>query len=202
MKMQMDLLRVLETKQFSRLGSDKVIDVDFRVISATNRDLEKAVKEGHFREDLYFRLNVVTIDIPPLRERKTDIPLLARYFLRKFTKAMAKPVKDISPEAMAMLKAYNWPGNIRELRNVIERAIVVCTSDVITPENLSFPFESLGEINVATDNSMEAIERRHIKRILQKTGWQVKSAAEILRIDRTTLYNKMKKYNIRKDSDD
>ena len=123
--MQMDLLRVLETKHFTRLGSEKQIEVDFRVISATNRDLEKAVHEDHFREDLYFRLNVVTIDIPPLRERKQDIPLLARYFFNKYSQSMTKPIKDISPEAMEVITNYEWPGNVRELRNVIERAIVV-----------------------------------------------------------------------------
>ncbi|MBN2008719.1 sigma-54-dependent Fis family transcriptional regulator [candidate division KSB1 bacterium] len=202
MKMQMDLLRVLETKQFTRLGSDKPIDVDFRVVSATNRDLEKAVKEGYFREDLYFRLNVVTIDVPPLRDRQKDIPLLARYFFNLFTKAMVKPIKDIHPEAMRMIENYKWPGNIRELRNVIERAIVICDKELILPENLSFPFESMNAHVITSDDSLEAAEHRQIQRVLTKTGWQLTKTAEILKIDRTTLYNKIKKYNLHKDGDE
>lgn len=197
MKMQMDLLRVLETKHFNRVGSDKQIEVDFRVISATNRDLEKAVHDGHFREDLYFRLNVVTIDIPPLRERKQDIPLLARYFFNRYSQSMTKPIKDISPEAMEVITNYEWPGNVRELRNVIERAIVVCEEEKITPNDLSFPFKSRAKQFVG-DDRLEAIEHSHIERILSRTGWQISQAAEILKIDRTTLYNKIKKYNLTK----
>jgi DNA-binding NtrC family response regulator len=195
-KMQMDLLRVLETKHFTRLGSEKLVEVDFRVISATNRDLEQAVTEGHFREDLYFRLNVVTIDMPPLRERKEDIPLLARFFFNKFTQSMTKPIKDISPDAMKQLLNYEWPGNVRELRNVIERAIVVCDGEVITPQELSFPFSVLGK--QTNGNSLEKVEKAHIERILNRANWQISHAAEILKIDRTTLYNKIKKYNLSK----
>ncbi|UCE08358.1 MAG: sigma-54-dependent Fis family transcriptional regulator [bacterium] len=194
MKMQMDLLRVLESKHFTRLGSDKSIEVDFRVISATNRDLEEAVNEGHFREDLYFRLNVVTIDIPPLRERKQDIPLLVRYFFNKYTQSMTKAIEDISPEAMEMLKNYEWPGNVRELRNVIERAIVVCDNKMISPGDLSFPFSVISKHLV--NNSLEEIEKVHIDRILNRTNRNISQAAEILKIDRTTLYNKIKKYNL------
>ena len=197
MKMQMDLLRVLETKHFNRLGSDRQIEVDFRVISATNRDLENAVHEGHFREDLYFRLNVVTIDIPPLRERKQDIPLLARYFFNKYSQSMTKPIKDISPEAMEVIANYEWPGNVRELRNVIERSIVVCEGEKIIPDDLSFPFRGRAK-QIVSDNSLEAIEHNHIERILNRTGWQISQAAEILKIDRTTLYNKIKKYDLKK----
>ena len=197
MKMQMDLLRVLETKHFTRLGSDKQIEVDFRVISATNRDLEKAVHENHFREDLYFRLNVVTIDIPPLRERRQDIPLLARYFFNKYSQSMIKPIKDISTEAMEVITNYEWPGNVRELRNVIERAIVVCEGDKITSDDLSFPFRSRAK-QIVSDDSLESIEQSHIERILNRTNWQISQAAEILKIDRTTLYNKIKKYKLNK----
>lgn len=196
MKMQMDLLRVLETKHFSRLGSEKQIEVDFRVISATNRDLEKAVAEGHFREDLYFRLNVVTIDMPPLRDRREDIPLLARYFFNKYTQSMTKPITDISPEAMKQLINYEWPGNVRELRNVIERAIVVCDGDRITPQELSFPFSARSK--QVSGDSLEEVERVHIERILNRENWQISQAADVLKIDRTTLYNKIKKYNLSK----
>ncbi len=196
MKMQMDLLRVLETKHFTRLGSDKSIEVDFRVISATNRNLEQAVNEGHFREDLYFRLNVVTIDMPPLRERKDDIPLLARYFFNKYNQSMTKAIKDISPEAMKMFVTYKWPGNIRELRNVIERAIVVCEGETITPRDLSFPFRIHSK--QSNGDSLQEVEMVHIERILARTGWHISQAAEILKVDRTTLYNKIKKYNLGK----
>ncbi len=196
MKMQMDLLRVLDTKHFSRLGSEKSIEVDFRVISATNRDLESAVNEGHFREDLYFRLNVVTIDIPPLRDRKEDIPLLARYFFNKYTQSMTKDIKDISPEAMEMLLNYGWPGNVRELRNVIERAIVVCENKKISPADLSFPFRAGSKQQYG--DSLEELEKNHIERILNRTGWHISQASETLKIDRTTLYNKIKKYNLSK----
>ncbi len=195
-KMQMDLLRVLDTKHFSRVGSDKSIEVDFRVISATNRDLEQAVHEGHFREDLYFRLNVVTIDMPPLRERKNDIQLLARYFFNQYSQSMTKSIKDISPEAMDMMLTYLWPGNVRELRNVIERAIVVCEGDKITLRDLSFPFKGQGK--QFNGDSLEDVEKIHIDRILNRTGWQISKASEILNIDRTTLYNKIKKYNLKK----
>ena len=125
MKTQMDLLRVLETKQFTRVGGNETIKVDFRIICATNKDLEKAVKDGTFREDLYYRLNVFTIVLPPLRERKSDIPLLADYFVKKYAAAMGKQIDSISPEAMDVLVRYDWPGNVRELENAIERAMVV-----------------------------------------------------------------------------
>jgi len=121
----MDLLRVIEAKQFTPLGSNKVVNVDFRVVAATNTDLEKKVAEKEFREDLYYRLNVFSIQIPPLRERPADIPLIARYFLDKYARSMNKKVTDISPEAMKVLVQYDWPGNIRELRNTVERALVV-----------------------------------------------------------------------------
>ena len=130
-KMQADILRVLDTRQFSRLGGDKKIDVDFRIICSTTHDLERAVQEGSFREDLYYRLNVVTISIPPLRERKLDIPALARFFIKKYSQSMNKNVLDISQDTLDMLVEYNWPGNIRELRNVIERAMVVAKGNLV-----------------------------------------------------------------------
>ena len=125
-KTQVELLRVVDTKQFSRLGGNDVIKSDFRIITATNENLEELVKEGKFREDLYYRLNVFSVTIPPLRERPEDIPLLAYYFLKKYTTAMNKKIEDFSPEAMEFLIHHNWPGNVRELENAIERAVVVC----------------------------------------------------------------------------
>ncbi len=197
LKMQMDLLRVIETKQFTPLGSNKVVHVDFRVIAATNTDLEKAVAEKRFREDFYYRLNVFSIEIPPLRERVQDIPLLANYFLRKYARSMNKNVAEISPKAMEILTQYEWPGNIRELRNTIERALVVVgKKDRIEPEDINLPRASRSEYPEAT--SLEELERLHIQRILDQTNWNITRAAEVLKIDRVTLYNKIKKYNLQR----
>jgi DNA-binding NtrC family response regulator len=197
MKMQMDLLRVIETKEFTPLGSNKVVNVDFRVIAATNTDLEKKVAEKEFREDLYYRLNVFSIQIPPLRERPADIPLIARYFLEKYARSMNKKVTDISPEAMKVLVQYDWPGNIRELRNTIERALVVVgKKNRIEVDDLNLLFlpktESLGR------NSLEEVEKAHIQRILEQSEWNISKSAEILKIDRVTLYNKIKKYDLQR----
>jgi len=194
-KTQTDLLRVIETKQFTRVGGDDVIKVDFRLICATNRDLELAVKEGIFREDLYYRLNVFSISIPPLRERRSDIPILANYFLKKLTDAMNKPVTSFSLDAMELLKGYDWPGNVRELRNAIERSVVVASGPSITADQLPIPRVSK---SMPQDQSMESVEKAHIKNILEQTGWNITRASEALGIDRTTLYNKIEKYGLRK----
>jgi len=197
-KMQMDLLRVIETKQFTRLGGEKPIEVDFRIISATNRDLEEGVAAGEFREDLYFRLNVFTIDIAPLRERTEDIPLLADYFVQKYAQSMTRGVKGISADAMKMLEAYDWPGNARELRNVIERAIVLCSGDEITARDLSFPFRY--RMKQPGGDTLEEVEKSHVTRILERADWNISHAATVLGIDRTTLYSKIKKYGLSKQS--
>ncbi len=195
-KMQMDLLRVIETKQFTPLGSNKVVNVDFRIIAATNSDLEKKVAEKDFREDLYYRLNVFSIQIPPLRERTADIPLIARYFLERYARSMSKDVTDISPDAMKMLGQYNWPGNIRELRNTIERALVVVGDrDQIEPDDLNLLF--LSKTSPPGD-SLEDIEKAHVQRILEQSDWNISRSAEILKIDRVTLYNKIKKYGLQR----
>ncbi len=196
-KMQMDLLQVLETKQFTPLGSNKVVNVDFRVIAATNTDLEKEVAEKNFREDLYYRLNVFSIQIPPLRERPADIPLLAHYFLKKYAHSMNKNVTDISPEAMKILIQYDWPGNIRELRNTIERALVVVgKKNRIELDDLNIPY--LFKPNPPGRDSLEDLEKAHIQRILEQTNWNISKSAEILKIDRVTLYNKIKKYSLQR----
>jgi DNA-binding NtrC family response regulator len=195
-KMQMDLLRVIETKQFTPLGSNKVVNVDFRIIAATNSDLEKKVAEKDFREDLYYRLNVFSIQIPPLRERTMDIPPIAHYFLDKYARSMNKDVTDISPEAMRILTQYNWPGNIRELRNTVERALVVVgKKNRIEVEDLNLLFPS--KANPPGD-SLEEIEKAHIKRILEQSDWNISRSAETLKIDRVTLYNKIKKYGLQR----
>jgi len=195
-KMQMDLLRVIETKQFTPLGSNKVVNVDFRIIAATNSDLEKKVAEKDFREDLYYRLNVFSIQIPPLRERTMDIPPIAHYFLDKYARSMNKDVTDISPEAMRILTQYNWPGNIRELRNTIERALVVVgKKNRIEVEDLNLLF--LPKANPPGD-SLEEIEKAHVKRILEQSDWNISRSAETLKIDQVTLYNKIKKYGLQR----
>ncbi len=195
-KTQVDLLRVLETKEFTRLGGNKSIRVDFRVICATNQNLEKLVEEGRFREDLYYRINVFSIYLPPLRERRSDIPLLAQHFLRKYALQMNKNITEISPEAMDILVRYGWPGNVRELANAIERAMVVGKPPAIHPEDL--PFQLSRKVEMNAGDTLADAEKVHIAHILERTGWNITRAAEILQIDRATLYNKIKKYGLRK----
>jgi transcriptional regulator with PAS, ATPase and Fis domain len=197
MKMQMDLLRVIETRQFTRLGGDRLINVDFRIICATNKDLENAVRDGSFREDLYYRLNVFSIVLPPLRERKSDIPVLARYFVKNYAQSMNKNVVDLTPDTLAVLGRYEWPGNVRELRNVIERAMVGAKGNYIEVNDLSFPF-FVEPAKTAEEDSLEDVEKSHIKIILERTGGNIAQAANILKISRLTLYNKIEKYQLKK----
>jgi DNA-binding NtrC family response regulator len=195
-KTQMDLLRVIETKQFARVGGNDIIKVDFRVICATNKDLEKAVAEGSFREDLYYRLNVFSVFIPPLRERKGDIPLLANYFVQKYARVMGKSITALSPEAMDTIVRYNWPGNVRELENAVERAMVVGKPPMIKAEDL--PYQLTEKNHVLPAGSLAAIEKTHIVSILEQNRWNISRSAEILQIDRVTLYNKIEKYGLKK----
>ena len=196
LKTQVELLRVLETKEFTRLGGTRSTRVDFRVVCATNQNLEKLVEDGRFREDLYYRLNVFSIYLPPLRERREDIPLLARHFLQKYSLQMNKGFTEISPEAMDLLVRHEWPGNVRELANAVERALVVGKPPVVRPGDLPMRIGSLSE-NVPAD-SLAAMEKTHIARILERSNWNITRAAEVLKIDRVTLYNKIKKYDLRK----
>jgi DNA-binding NtrC family response regulator len=195
-KTQVDLLRVLQDRIIYRLGSTKPVNVDIRVISATHRNLEEAIREGAFREDLYYRLNVVTINVPPLRDKKEDIPLLANHFLHKFVLANSKKVEGISGEAMEILIRYNWPGNIRELENVIERAVVICKNNEIVPDDLSEVIKKSS--NDTIPRTLDESEKQHVTRILNENSWNIKKSAEELGIDRATLYNKIKKYEIEK----
>jgi DNA-binding NtrC family response regulator len=195
-KMQVELLRVLETKQFTRVGGNEVISSDFRVVCATNRDLEAAIKEGSFREDLYYRLNVFTIVIPPLRERRQDIPLLAEYFCNKHATAMHKAVTEISPNAMDIMVQYDWPGNVRELENVMERAMVLAKPPAI--QHTDLPFQLASKAHGLQADSIAAIERAHIEMILHRSGWNISRSADILDIDRVTLYNKISKYGLKR----
>jgi DNA-binding NtrC family response regulator len=193
-KMQIELLRVLESKKFVRVGGNKEINSDFRVICATNRDLKKMVEEGIFREDLYYRLNVVNISIPPLRERPEDIPILINYFIRKYCTSMSRDVVSIEPSALKRLEQYDFPGNVRELENMVERAIVVGNGKEIRLKDL--PFGTLAS-NDTTD-SLHDLEKKHIMQILSKFDWNISRSAKILKVDRVTLYNKIKRYNLKK----
>jgi DNA-binding NtrC family response regulator len=193
--MQVNLLRVLETKEFPRVGGAKPLRVDFRVICATNQDLEQQVREGTFREDLYFRLNVVTISLPPLRERREDIPLLAKHLMVKYAQSMSRPFTGFDAGAMDLLVRYHWPGNVRELANAIERALVVGRPPVVRPEDL--PMRLNEKTRPPVGDSLAEMERAHVRIILERTGGNITRAAEILDIDRVTLYNKIKKYGLR-----
>jgi DNA-binding NtrC family response regulator len=194
LKTQVDLLRVLEAKEFTRLGGSKPVHVEFRVVSATNQNLEKLVEDGHFREDLYFRLNVFTISLPPLRERQEDIPPLAQHFLEKYSLQMNRAFSDFDPKAMDLLVRYGWPGNVRELANAVERALVVGTAPTVQAADLPLQLSKGSEIPMG--DSLAEVEQVHVERILDRTGWNVTRAAEILKIDRVTLYNKIKKYGL------
>ena len=192
-KMQVELLRVLESKTFIRVGGNKEISSDFRVICATNKDLKSMVEQGTFREDLFYRLNVVNIHIPPLRDRIADIPLLVDYFIKKYCLSMNKPPATIDQTALKRLQEFNYPGNIRELENMIERAIVVGDGKRISLKDL--PLEK-SIVNSSTE-SLDDFERAFILQILHKYGWNISRTAKALKIDRVTLYNKIKKYDLK-----
>ncbi len=192
-KMQIELLRVLETKSFVRVGGNKEIKSDFRVISATNRDLKKMVDEGKFREDLYYRLNVVNIHIPPLRERLEDIPELVDHFINKYCTSMSRNTVGIDQAALKKLQEYDFPGNVRELENMIERAIVVGNGKEILLKNLP-----LGKDQMNTSyESLQDLEKKYIREVLDKYDWNISKSARALKIDRVTLYNKIKKYDLK-----
>ena len=194
LKTQMDLLRVIETKRFTRVGGNQVVEADFRIISATNRNLEDAVKDGTFREDLYYRLNVFNIQLPHLKERVSDIPLLVNHFVHKFAAAMNKPFTGVDPQTMEWLKQQSWPGNVRELQNAIERAVVVGKPPLITVDDLPGPVDLRGPSDTGEVLPLAEIEKRHIQFVLNKTGGNVSLAAQLLEVDRATVYNKIKKY--------
>jgi DNA-binding NtrC family response regulator len=192
-KMQIDLLRVLETKKFVRVGGNKEISSDFRVICATNRDLKTMVEKSAFREDLYYRLNVVNIYVPALRERTEDIPLLVDYFIKKYCSSMNRPLVSIDSSALKRLEDFDFPGNVRELENMIERAIVVGNGRKITLKDL--PLES--SVAVSSVESLDELEKNHIYQILNKYSWNISRAAKALKVDRVTLYNKISKYGLK-----
>ncbi|HPR85767.1 MAG TPA: sigma-54 dependent transcriptional regulator [Prolixibacteraceae bacterium] len=193
-KMQVELLRVLETKSFMRVGGNKEITSDFRVICATNKDLKGLVEKGIFREDLFYRLNVVNIEIPPLRERKEDIPLLVEHFIQKYCLSMNKPPVTIDVAALNRLQEFNFPGNIRELENMIERAIVIGNGKRITLKDL--PEDKAVRTSTSVE-SLDDFEKAFILQILNKYEWNISKTARALKVDRVTLYNKIKKYNLK-----
>ena len=196
LELQGKLLRVLEDGQLERIGSTKTVTVDARLIAATNRDLAKRVAQGTFREDLYYRLNVFPIPVPPLRERREDIPLLVWTFARQYGTAFGKPVERIPQETMESLRTYPWPGNIRELRNVIERAVIL--SDGST---LRVPLAPVADLAPNGPTTLEAVERQHIAAALQKTGWRIRGAdgaARLLGIKPTTLESRIKKLGLQR----
>ena len=196
-KMQIDLLRVLEGKRFTRLGGSEEISVDFRLICATNKNLEKLVEEEKFREDLYYRINVFSIFLPPLRKRKSDIIMLANHFIQKYARSMGKPKKSIASNVQEMMLEYAWPGNVRELENAIERAMVIGKGPEITIEDLPLHINTTEKSN-SGKVKLSDLEKDHILRILEETGGNVTKAANLLGIDRVTLYNKMKKYGVKR----
>jgi two-component system response regulator HydG len=189
-------LRVLEDKAVTRLGGRAPIKTDFRVIAATNRDLQERVKAGAFREDLFWRLNVFPLALPPLRERSEDVRELAEHFLARFAAAMSRRPIRLSDEAAAALSAYHWPGNVRELQNAIERAVVVTRGEVLEASSLPLTVTS-GPPRPAT-GSLEEVERAHIESMLEEAGWNVSQAARLLDIDRATLYHKIRRWNLKR----
>jgi len=193
--LQAKLLRFLDSGEFRRVGGNKTMRVDVRMIAATNKDLTSLIKTGRFREDLYYRLNVINMTIPPLRERKEDIADLSRFFLQKYTKKLSKSILDFTSEALDLLIGYRWPGNVRELENVVERAVIICESDRIGAEDLSISsYEAAADIGI--NPSLEEMEKTYILRVLKESGNNQSKASQLLGIDRKTLYLKLKKYGI------
>jgi DNA-binding NtrC family response regulator len=204
METQSKLLRVLQDRRFMHLGGVQEIQVDVRVIAATNSELRQAVKDGRFREDLYYRLNVITIDLPPLRNRKEDIPMLAQHFLQKYCEENEKPLRTLDPDALRALMDYDWPGNVRELENAIERAVVLSAHPVVTadlfPEDIVSRGDSLPLISSKPNASLfeivEDCERRIITVMLERCGWNQTEAAERFHVPLSTLNQKIKRLNI------
>jgi transcriptional regulator with PAS, ATPase and Fis domain len=204
--LQSKILRVLENQTFMRVGGEREIKVDVRIIAATNRDLEEMVKEGLFRKDLYYRLKVMVVEMPPLRERAEDILLLANLFVEENNKEYNKSIKGLSAEAKKILIQYPWPGNIRELKNVIERAMILTDQEYLTPKQLPFELmqteqntrrRTTSELFKATDEmSLEIMEKSHISEVLKRLEWNKSKTSKVLGISRATLRAKIKRYNL------
>lgn len=208
--LQVKLLRVLQHKEFERVGDNKTIKVDVRFIVSTNQNIEKAIEDRKFREDLYYRLNVISIDLPPLRNRKDDIPLLADHFINLYSRENRKQINGISDGTIRILKSYDWPGNIREMENIIERAVILDTDGVIENDDLPkllvenargfIDMESAKNADTAVSlkDAMEGPEKVYIMHVMKKVGYNKNEAARKLGLNRTTLYNKLRKYELQK----
>jgi DNA-binding NtrC family response regulator len=205
--LQVKILRVLQDRSFERIGGVKTIKVDIRVIAATNQNLEEMVRQGRFREDLYYRLNVIPIRVPPLRERVSDIPLLVQHFLHEFSRKKKKPIKRLGSEAMDLLMSYPWPGNIRELENLVERLVILSEGEEIQVSELpdrfrakpavsSIKTQEIPEQGIHLTIAVQEFERDLILKALDKSNWVKSRAAQLLHLNRTTLLEKMKKQNI------
>lgn len=195
-KMQVDLLRVLEERKITKLGAREPVDVDFRLISSTRRDLQKEVTEGGFREDFFYRINVITLHIPPLRKRRGDIPLLVRHFLGKYSHETNKQVDHVTPETLDFLRGYDWPGNVRELENAIERAVVLSKSRTLRPEDFSFLRHAFGKST--GPRTLREIEKDYVREVLEDNEWNVTRSAKVLDINRVTLHKMIKRYELRR----
>lgn len=198
-KLQLNLLRILQERNFYRVGGSEQINVDVRVIAATNRNLEEAVREGKFRDDLFYRLNVINIHLPSLRDRREDIPLLVHNFIEHIGPELGREVNDISEGALKILLNQNWPGNVRELENAVERAIVTCKTKMLTEDDFGFLTNHGNEVkqwSIPSDLTLDEIENQAITATLQRTHGNIKEASSILGVDRSTLYDRIKKFNL------
>lgn len=194
--MQVKLLRVLAERVIERVGGSKPIDVNARVVAATNKDLKKAIGEGQFREDLYYRLAVMPVELPPLRERKEDIQALAYHFLNKYAVAFGKRIKGFTPAAMKKLRSHQWPGNVRELEYAVQRVVILATKELIDVEEIWLDEQTAPGAKFPKAFSLGEVERRHIDAVLKMTAWNLDEAARVLGIDRNALQGKMQEYNI------
>jgi len=197
LEVQAKLLRAVEEREISRVGSLRLIKVDVRILAATNQDLLKAIENGKFREDLYYRLNVVSIHLPPLRERREDIPPLIDFFFNMFSQQRQAEVKAISPEAKKLLMAHDWPGNVRELANTIERLVVLGRHGVIQPEDLTFADWRTSGKSSGGGLTLDDVEKEHIIKVLERFHGRRAEAAQALGIDRSTLREKIKRYGLK-----
>jgi two-component system response regulator HydG len=197
LEVQAKLLRAVEERKISKVGSHRVITVDVRIIAATNKDLTQAIKGGTFREDLFYRLNVVLIQMPPLRARKNDIPLLAQHFLEKYNARLGKDIRGLAPDALELMLRHDWPGNVRELENTMERLVVLSSGPYLEPSDLVFAGTILTPAREASSGlSLKDLERDHILQMLQRYHGHKSDTARALGIDRKTLREKLKRYNI------
>ncbi len=196
--LQAKLLRVIETGEFIKVGDERTSKVNVRIIAAGNRDIKKEIEQGHFRQDLYYRLNVFSIELPPLRDRVEDIPVLGEHFLSLFTSRENKTGLSLSKESLQLMQHYGWPGNIRELRNVIERAVILTDGNIILPEHLPYEIQKQSDTSSPDSLTLSSIEKKHIEKVLLHTKGNKTRAAEYLGIGLTTLYRKMDEYHIAK----